>query len=160
MIWLIITHRSYIIKTTSFDWLLFLFFHIKTVRDFQISSCVLCARSKTRIKMFWMVMRFSSYEKYERNCYLWSVKWKSILRTFVGIVVSGEETKALMTNLQQVNIAPFKRLSTWKRLPLSLPANVTPTPCSNQPSHSQEQSTKRAALEDLRCGHTEENISS
>ena len=35
--------------------------------------------------------------KYERNCYLWSVKWKSIRRTFVGIVVSAKETKALFT---------------------------------------------------------------
>ena len=35
--------------------------------------------------------------KYDRNCYLWSVKWKSIRRTFVGIVVSAKETKALFT---------------------------------------------------------------
>ena len=41
-----------------------------------------------------------------------------------------------------------------------LPVNVIPTPRSDQPSHSQEQSTKRVALEDLRCGHIEENNSS
>ena len=38
------------------------------------------------------------------NCYLWSVNWKSILCTFVGIVVSAKETKALLTNLHEVNI--------------------------------------------------------
>ena len=58
--------------------------------------------------------------KYERICYLWSAKWKSILRTFVGIVVSAKETKAFLTNLHELNIALFKRLSTRKRLPLSL----------------------------------------
>ena len=58
--------------------------------------------------------------KYVRNCYLWSIKLKSILGTFVGIVcVSAEETNALLTNLHEVNIARFKRLFTRKRLPLS-----------------------------------------
>ena len=37
---------------------------------------------------------------------------------------------------------------------IPLPVNVIPTPCSDQPSHSQEQSTKRVALDDLRCVHT------
>ena len=64
--------------------------------------------------------------KYERNCYLWSVKWKSILRTFVGIVVSAKETKAPLANLHEGNITQFKRLSTRKRLPLSLTSQCDP----------------------------------
>ena len=64
--------------------------------------------------------------KYERNYYLWSVKWESILRTFVGIVVSAKETKVLLTNLHEVNIALFKRLSTRKRSPLSLTSQFNP----------------------------------
>ena len=39
---------------------------------------------------------------------------------FVGIVAITKETKAFLANLHEVNIALFKRLSTWKRLPLSL----------------------------------------
>ena len=94
---------------------------------------------------------------YERNCYLQSVNWESILLTFVGIVVSAKETKALLTNLHEVNITLFKRLSTQKRLPVPLPANVIPTPCSDQLSHSQEQCTKRVALEDLK-GYVYTNV--
>ena len=90
----------YIIETTSFDWLLFLFLHINTVRttvrDFTTSSCVLWARYKIRIKIF-LIVKEVFLLKYERNCYIWSVKWKSIRRTFVGIVVSAKETKALST---------------------------------------------------------------
>ena len=41
--------------------------------------------NKIRIKIFLMVKEVFLL-KYERNCYLWSVKWKSILHTFVGIV--------------------------------------------------------------------------
>ena len=48
--------------------------------------------------------------------------------------------------LHEVNIALFKRLSTRKRLPLFLTSQCNP----NQPGHSQVQSTKRAAMEDLR----------
>ena len=48
--------------------------------------------------------------------------------------------------LHEVNIALFKRLSTRKRLPLFLTSQCN----SNQPSHSQVQSTKRDAMEDLR----------
>ena len=77
---------------------------------------------------------------------LLSMEWKSILRTFVGIVASTKETKAFLANLHEVNIALFKRLSTRKRLRYPLPVhNVIPTPCSDQ-------SMKRVALEDLRCG--------
>ena len=119
----------YIIKTTSFDWLLFLFLHINTVRatvrDFKMSWCVLCPLSKIRIKMFWIVKEVFLLQG-ERNCYLWSVKWKSILRTFVRIVVSAEEKKALLTNLHEVNIALFKRSSTRKRLPPSLTSQCNP----------------------------------
>ena len=90
----------YIIETTSFDWFLFLFLHINTVRttvrDFTMSSCVLWARYKIRIKIF-LIVKEVFLLKYEWNCYLWSVKWKSIPRTFVGIVVSAKETKALFT---------------------------------------------------------------
>ena len=43
---------------------------------------------------------------------------------------------------------------------IPLPGNIISMPCSDQPSHSQEQSTKRVALEDLRCVHIEENINS
>ena len=100
-----------------------------------------------RIKIFLMVKE-AFLLKYKRNCYLWSVTWKSILREYVGIVVSAKETKALLMNLHEVNTAPFKRLSTRKSLPL-LPDNVIPAPCSDQPSHSQEQYTKRVALEDF-----------
>ena len=89
----------YIIETTSFDWLLFLFLHINTVRttvrDFTMSSCALWARYKIRI--IFLIVKEVFLLKYERNCYLWSVKWKSIRRTFVGIVVSAKETKALFT---------------------------------------------------------------
>ena len=53
---------------------------------------------KIRIKIVLMVKEVFLL-KYERNCYLWSVKWRSILRTFVGIVVSAKETKAFLTNL-------------------------------------------------------------
>ena len=85
----------------SFDWLLFLFLDINTVRDFTMSSCVLCMRTvKIRIKIFLMVKEVFVL-KYERNSYLWSVKWKSILRTLVGIVVSAKETKALLKNLHE-----------------------------------------------------------
>ena len=59
--------------------------------------------------------------------------------------------------LHEVNIALFKRLSTRNVSRYSLPVNVIPTPCSD---HSQAQSTKRDAMEDLRCEHTEENNSS
>ena len=48
--------------------------------------------------------------------------------------------------LHEVNIALFKRLTTRKRLPLFLTSQCNP----NQPSHSQVQSTKRDAMEDLR----------
>ena len=48
-------------------------------------------------------------------------------------------------SIHEVNIALFKRLSTRKRLPLFLTSQCNP----NQPSHSQVQSTKRDAMEDL-----------
>ena len=34
--------------------------------------------------------------KHERNCYLWSEKWKSILSTFVGIVVRSLNNHLMM----------------------------------------------------------------
>ena len=65
--------------------------------------------------------------KHERNCYLWSVKWKSILRTFVGIVVSAKETKALLTNLHQVNIySTIQKIVHSKTSPLSLTSQCNP----------------------------------
>ena len=60
-----------------------------------VRSCVLWARYKIRIKIF-LIVKEIFLLKYERNCYLWIVKWKSIRRTFVGIV-SAKETKALFT---------------------------------------------------------------
>ena len=54
---------------------------------------------------------------------------------------------------------PLENLSRYPS-PIKFLVNVIPTPCSDQPSHSQEQSTKRVVLEDLRCGHNEENNSS
>ena len=47
-------------------------------------------------------------------------------RPFVGILVVAKETKALLTNLHEVNIALFKKLSTRKRLPLSLTSQCNP----------------------------------
>ena len=44
-----------------------------------------------RIKIFLMVIEIFLL-KYERNCYLWSVKWKSILYTFVGIESAPDES--------------------------------------------------------------------
>ena len=63
--------------------------------------------------------------------------------------------------LHEVNIALFKRLSTRKRLPLFLTSQCNPNALLGpQPSHSQAQSTKRNALEDLRFELIEENNSS
>ena len=55
-------------------------------------------------------------------------------------------------------IQKIAHLKTSPAIPL--PVNIISMPCSDQPSHSQEQSTKRVALEDLRCVNIEENINS
>ena len=92
--------------------------------------------------------------KYERHCYLWSVKWKSILHTFVGIESAPDES----SRGEYCTIQKIAQLKTSQAIPL--PVNIISMPCSDQPSYSQEQSIKRVALEDLRCVHIEENINS
>ena len=92
--------------------------------------------------------------KYERNCYLWSVKRKSILHTFVGIESAPDES----SRGEYCTIQKTAQLKTSQAIPL--PVNIISMPCSDQPSYSQEQSIKRVALEDLRCVHIKENINS
>ena len=99
--WLFPIHH-YITEIARFDWLSFSralqsepsvqnlslsFATIIWCEILMMSSCVLCGVDivKTRIQILLMV-EGAILLKFERNCCLWSVKLKSIPRTFVGIV--------------------------------------------------------------------------
>ena len=62
-----------------------------------------------------------------------------------------------MTNLHKVNSMIQKIVYSKKSSAVPLPFNVIPMPCSDQPSHFQEQATKSVVLEDLRCLNIEED---
>lgn len=87
-----------------------------------------------------------------RNCCLWSVKSKSIPCTFVGIVCACWRNKGRSWRIFTKWIAQFRRLSS-RSVPLPVP-----TPSSNQLSNSQEQATKRVALEDFGASVTSVDI--
>ena len=103
MIWLVISHTS-LHHWNSEIWLAFIFvrFAIGAFRtesftfvrdnnmmwDFDdefVRSLWRRHRKKTRIKIL-LLVEGAILLKFERNCCLWSVKSKSIPRTFVGIV--------------------------------------------------------------------------
>ena len=98
--WLLLIDH-YIIETTSFDWLLFLFLQINTEppSDILRQVSVYFAHSKNKNKNLLDGQRGFSFKA---QAELLSMGWKSILRTFVGIVVSAKETKALLMNLHEV----------------------------------------------------------
>ena len=61
-----------------------------------------------------------------------------------------KKRRALLTNLQEGNITIKKIVHSKKSSAFPLPVNVISTPSLNQLSYSQEQATKRVALENLR----------
>ena len=56
--------------------------------------------------------------KFERNCWLWSVKSKSIPRTFVGIVCAHWRNEGRYWTIFTKWIAQFRRLSSRRSVPL------------------------------------------
>ena len=112
------------------------------MRDFTMSSfvCTLSTVQNTNKNLFDCQRGFSFKVRAE----LLSMECKvEIDSTYI---CRNCQRKRNESALHEVNIALFKRLSTRKRLPLFLTSQCNP----NQPSHSQVQSTKRDAMEDLR----------
>ena len=64
--------------------------------------------------------------KYERDCYLWIVKWKLILRTFVGIDVSAKETKSGPDEASLGEYSTIQKIVHSKTSPLSFTSQCNP----------------------------------
>ena len=113
-----------------------------TVRDFTMSSfvCTLSTVQNKNKNLFDCQRGFSFKVRAE----LLSMECKvEIGSTYI---CRNCQRKRNESALHEVNIALFKRLSTRKRLPLFLTSQCNP----KQPRHSEVQSTKRDAMEDLR----------
>ena len=112
------------------------------MRDFTMSSfvCTLSTVQNTNKNLFDCQRGFTFKVRAE----LLSMECKVEIES--TYICRNCQRKRNESALHEVNIALFKRLSTRKRLLLFLTSQCNP----NQPSHSQVQSTKRDAMEDLR----------
>ena len=127
----------------SFDWLLFLFlqtniFHLRQHRErfYDEFVCTLCMVKNTDKNIFDGHRGFTFKVRAELLSMECKVEMDStyICRNVLSVL---KKRRVLLTNLDKVNCMIQKIIHSKKSSAIPLPVNLIPTPCSDQPSHSQ-----------------------